>query len=359
MDLTTRCPRCGAIFSASLEQLQLRKGYIRCVECANIFDGYEAVVPGNGASGVAKPAPAVAAAAPVAVASVAATPVRTEPVMPSVLRQRPAKEEPVPAVEPVVPKAAPQSGTGPAFSISAPARDTDAGHRQDPVFKVGNSVPERPDPVIHVPVRPDVAERPDPVVSAKSTPGSMYIDPRTSLHDDAPIPEFLGDEPRFRSAIRLFWGVLTIAGLLLLFAQLMYVYRAQIANQIPALRPVLTQACASLNCKVAYVRRIDQISIMSSSLKTTPGATDASGAMTLQLTLRNAYDKPQEWPTLVLDLTDFSGTVVIRKNLAPANYLPSEMLQHPFAASSEITVGVPIVLNDLKINGYQLGKFFP
>jgi len=235
MDLTTRCPRCGAIFSASLEQLQLRKGYIRCVECANIFDGYEAVVPGNGvpadSTAVAARAPVVAAV-PAAVASVAAAPVRTEPVMPSVLRQRPAKEEP--AEEPVVPKAAPQSGTGPAFSISTPVRDTGAGHRQDPVFKVGHSVPERPDPVIHVPARPH------PVIGAKSMPGSMYIDPRTSRHDDAPIPEFLGDEPRFRSAIRLFWGVLTIAGLLLLFAQMMYVYRAQIANQIPELRPDLT-----------------------------------------------------------------------------------------------------------------------
>src|SRR5690606_18551426 len=45
MDLTTRCPQCGTEFQASLQQLQLRKGYIRCVNCAHIFDGYEAVVP--------------------------------------------------------------------------------------------------------------------------------------------------------------------------------------------------------------------------------------------------------------------------------------------------------------------------
>src|SRR5690554_2249196 len=44
MDLTTRCPQCGTTFLASLDQLQLRKGYIRCVKCAHIFDGYEAVV---------------------------------------------------------------------------------------------------------------------------------------------------------------------------------------------------------------------------------------------------------------------------------------------------------------------------
>src|SRR5690554_1206009 len=47
MDLNTRCPYCETVFSASLEQLQLRKGYIRCVQCAHIFDGYEAVVPSD------------------------------------------------------------------------------------------------------------------------------------------------------------------------------------------------------------------------------------------------------------------------------------------------------------------------
>jgi hypothetical protein len=154
--------------------------------------------------------------------------------------------------------------------------------------------------------------------------------------------------------------VLIVVGLLLLLAQLVYVYRSQIATQIPALRPVLTQACETMGCRVAYSRHIDMISVISSSLRASPGAaSDAPESMTLRLTLRNTFDKPQEWPTLVLDLTDFSGTIVVRKNLPPAAYLPPEVLRGPFAAKSEVTAGVPIVLNGLKVNGYQLGKFFP
>src|SRR5690606_15280436 len=61
MDLTTRCPQCGAEFPISLQQLQLRKGYIRCINCAHIFDAYEAVVPTTGpeptVSASARPAP--------------------------------------------------------------------------------------------------------------------------------------------------------------------------------------------------------------------------------------------------------------------------------------------------------------
>lgn len=375
MDLTTRCPRCGTLFSANLEQLQLRKGYIRCVECANIFDGYEAVVPGS--DGAAAASAAVAQKAPASMpTTVAAAPIVSAPAMPSVVRQRPLKQDPVPAVRIVPESGKPaQAGGGAEFRISTPRGDVVRDTRQDPVFRGNPSAPVRPDPIISI--TPALASRQNDTAGASVEPRiggqqgvhqassphtpdkSIYIEPRSPADDSAPIPEFLGGGTRFRSVAKLFWGVLTVAGLVLLLAQAVYVYRAQIANQIPALRPVLTQACLSLHCKVAYERRIDQISIMTSSLRAAPGDAGASGSMTLHLTLRNTYDKPQEWPTLVLDLTDFSGTVVVRKNLAPANYLPSEMLQQPFAASSEVTVGVPIVLNDLKINGYQLGKFFP
>src|SRR3546814_16478820 len=60
--------------------------------------------------------------------------------------------------------------------------------------------------------------------------------------------------------------------LLLLLAQLAYVYRAQIANNVAALRPVLERACVPLECQIPYARQIDQISIMSSSLRSGTGA---------------------------------------------------------------------------------------
>src|SRR5690606_41525216 len=44
MELKTRCPRCGTIFAASAELLQRRRGYIRCIQCAHIFDGFEEVI---------------------------------------------------------------------------------------------------------------------------------------------------------------------------------------------------------------------------------------------------------------------------------------------------------------------------
>lgn len=381
MDLTTRCPQCGTIFPATLEQLQLRKGYIRCINCAHIFDGYEAVVSGGGrpAAVPASTPPVAAAPASAAPPSVAAAPVAPAPtpVMPSVLRQRQAKEEPVFTTPPVSARTLPSESGRPAFSISTGQRDAGHAARQDPIFRIDNAAPVRPDPVVMgvtlnpvaardrgagAPAEPHIAAVRRRTQLTDSPPGpasTIYVEPRTSAQADGDnrISNFMAEEaPHRGAAAKVLWGVLIVAGLLLLLAQLAYVYRAQIANQIPALRPILARACASLDCQIAYSRRIDLISIMNSSLRASPSAADS---MTLQFTMRNAYDKPQEWPTMVLDLTDFSGTLVVRKNLAPASYLTPDALQQPFAASSEITVGVPIALNGLKVNGYQLGKFFP
>jgi hypothetical protein len=194
----------------------------------------------------------------------------------------------------------------------------------------------------------------------------IYVEPRSTIRRPEPIDNatFTDDtRGRFRGLGQLFWGALVLIGLAILCVQAVYVYRTQIATQLPTLRPVLEQACEALNCTVAYPRRIDEIAIVASSLRARPKTGNAAAnepdTLVLQLTMRNNYDKAQQWPTLVLELKDFSGTVVAKKNLAPREYLSSGEAELPFAASSEAVIGVPITLDGIKINGYQLSKFFP
>lgn len=346
MDLTTRCPQCGTTFSASLEQLQLRKGYIRCINCAHIFDGFEAVVSQGGAAPADQTPPRAA-----------------EPTvsMPSVLRQRPAETADEDHTLPPI-----RAGRDEKFTISSSRQASST--EQDPVFHVGRSgLSARPDPVVSM---NDEYSTPA-VARSRSSHPHVYIEPPAGRSDAEPArhPEFLSAAPAGVPVLRLLWRALVVLALVLLVAQLAYVYRAQIANSVPVLRPALERACVSLDCQVPYARQIDQISIMSSSLRSGSGAgleneqaanKDDSGpdVMLLQLTLRNTYDKAQEWPTLVLDLTDFSGAMVVRKNLPPQSYLPANVMGQPFLAGSEITASVPVVLNGVKVNGYQLDKFF-
>ncbi|GAB2893561.1 zinc-ribbon and DUF3426 domain-containing protein [Paralcaligenes ginsengisoli] len=335
MDLSTQCPRCGSVFPASLEQLQLRKGYIRCVSCAHIFDGYEAVVSGDGSSAGAAP------------------PSAPEP---SVVRQRSAQAQetrPLPSA-PTVSNAPDAPPAAPAFTISS-TRTVPLRLRAEPVLSVPRHTEQR-------------EAEPSPAsfyVGGEPAPDApeIYIEPRRADEDQLPLPAFLDERYERRHGFaRVFWGALCLMALAVLLAQVVYVYRANIANHSPALRPILTKACASLKCDVPYSRRILLISIMNSSLRAGPkgaGADKDTSQMTLQLTLRNNYDKPQEWPTLTLDLVDFSGVVVARKNLPPKSYLTAKLLEGPFAAHGEIVATVPITVAGVKVNGFQLGKFFP
>src|SRR5690606_34508035 len=125
MELTTRCPQCGTTFSATLQQLQLRKGFIRCINCAHIFDGYEAVVETDKSSTPAEPEPMVPAARPLV-------------APPLIIPARSASEAPVrpaPAA-----RHAEDVGTG-RFTISATAVAQAPDCRQYPVVLSGSSDP--------------------------------------------------------------------------------------------------------------------------------------------------------------------------------------------------------------------------
>jgi len=385
MDLTTRCPQCGHTFSASLEQLQLRKGYIRCINCAHIFDGFEAVVSGPQVSDVTPPA-SQAPQAPVAVPpSALAQPARMPQApnaggmtasTPSVVRQR---------------RIISEQPQGPVFTISdRPERDPD-----DLRFRVGTPAVSPDEPVINLDSSPEPARENlghtvyvprDAAVRADSRPDagarepslavgqertseaqSLYMEPREPARTAGGYDT--SDYQRVNVIGKWFWRTAVLLGLVLLLAQLSYVYRVQIAASMPFLRPVLERACQPLGCQVPYSRNIGAISIMSSSLRSgtslglaPPEGKDAQAAssdkMVLQFILRNTYDRPQEWPTIVLSLKDASGALVVRKNLPPDAYLPPDVGQGPFAAGSEVNARVPIMLNGQKVNGYQLDKFF-
>ena len=176
-------------------------------------------------------------------------------------------------------------------------------------------------------------------------------------------PEFLDqDRTERRGLLRKLWGYACLLGLIALGLQLLYVYRTDIANSVPAVRPVLEAACKPLGCTVGYARRLERIAISSSSLQPPTGAAaidDGRSRLVLNLVLRNRYDKPQHWPALVLDLTDLSDTVVVRRVLRPEDYLTPEQLRGPFAPAGELKISVPIEVTGVQVNGYQLDKFFP
>ncbi len=331
MDLTTRCPKCGTVFQANLSDLQLRKGYIRCVQCAHIFDGYAEVVsdplehdPGDGGR---------------------------KPEAPGPYRHTVAidADEPPPQVF--------RSGRHAAQSASL----------STPQFTVGTSYwrDDRPEPHI---VRTQPLQEDADLPRAQAEP--FVVEPHPGRHSRGGSAAQLLEPPEpaggWATLLHIAARLLLLLLVLLLVAQLLYVYRAQVAQAVPALRPWLEQACGPLRCQVPYARDIKQIAITGSALKIVEPAlvgSSSDGAVqqhfVLHVTLRNQGSHAQEWPTLVLDLNDMAGTRLVRRNLAPAEYLGHTAAAGPFAAHSEVQVRVPLTLSGMQINGYQLDMFFP
>lgn len=324
MELMTRCPACGTTFAASLEQLQLRKGYVRCVGCAHIFDGYEAVVPASAAAEPHLPSPD-AEPRPAETFPAAVARPRNEPVAEPFLgagRQTPAYDEPSFADEP-------------AFRSQERAYQP---YADEPVL--GTDAPARHDEDDDV---------------------SIYGEPRNQARP--PVPGFLAkEEPVRRSGwARLGWLVLILAGLLLALAQAAYVYRMQLAVQWPWLRPWLETACQRLECKVPYARSIKHLSITDSSLQRQAGAVGKQGArrMVFEALLRNNLDAPQQWPVLWLELTDVSGAVLSRRYLPPDVYLAPRAGGPAMGAASERRISLTLDVDSEHVSGYQVGLFFP
>lgn len=411
MDLTTRCPGCGTAFKAGLADLQLRKGYIRCVQCSHIFDGYAEVVSdqpdndNNSAVTQADPAkqgtPATSGPGATESGRTAGIEADYHPGGPQVFR--PARQQGISQGSFSIGHSSQVSqGSEPRLGSLDDLTPSDDAHfslgaiphgrsdsfgdtRADADFSIG-AMPHEQQPGSAA--GPQLRRR-SPMGTAGQE-AAFVIEPRHDRRGSggsaAPLIEEDGGIDWLDGLLRLGARTLLLALLLLLGAQLVYVYRAQIAQAVPALRPHLEQACAQLRCQVPYARNISRIAISSSSLKLddSPQSADTQGDVTeggaqdnapqakgqapageqqqhftLELGLRNQAAFAQEWPTLVLDLNDAAGTHIVRRNLSPAEYVGAALASQPFAAGSEVRIRVPMTLKGLQVNGYQLDLFFP
>lgn len=202
---------------------------------------------------------------------------------------------------------------------------------------VGTLQPAEPDPLLDVPARLEPVR--DPAVQRI----------RRELYGDA--------APAGRSLIAtVLWTTGCTLLALAAVAQLIYVFRTELAVAQPALKPVLERACERLGCSVPAPRRADLISIESSELNP-----DRERAPLLRLNalLRNGAAFPQTWPHLELTLTDTADRPVLRRVIAPEDYLPAADRPETFTGNSEHAVSLLVDPGATSAGGYRLYVFHP
>lgn len=153
------------------------------------------------------------------------------------------------------------------------------------------------------------------------------------------------------------WLLGSLLALCLLGVQAVVHYRVELSVLMPRSKPALVALCEVFDCKVPLPSQIDLIGIETSDLSPGP---EGSGHLQLAATLRNRAPFVQAWPDLELTLTDNADKALVRRVLAPADYLPpGHKPGAGFAARSEQTVYLDLKAPGVPAVGYRLYVFYP
>lgn len=151
-------------------------------------------------------------------------------------------------------------------------------------------------------------------------------------------------------------GLLVIALTALLGAQGTYLYRMEIARELPGLRPLLAEACAHFGCTIPYPQDAERIAIEASDLQSEPGK---RGHYLLHATLNNRAEYPQRWPHLELTLTDAGDKPISRRVLAPAEWQSRGETREAFPARTATELRLSFQVPGLAPTGYRIYAFYP
>jgi len=174
-----------------------------------------------------------------------------------------------------------------------------------------------------------------------------------------PIPDFLADGGAARRT-RWLWGAAAILAAIAIAAQFAYRFRAELAATAPQVRDPMRAICKPLGCEVPLPRRVELMSIDSSELQA-----DArrEGLIVLNAVIRNRARFPQDYPALELTLTDEVDRPVLRRVLAPGDYLEQarreELVRQGIAAGTEAVLRVFLDTSRTRATGYRLYLFYP
>jgi predicted Zn finger-like uncharacterized protein len=286
MSLITRCPACGTMFNVVTDQLKISQGWVRCGQCAVVFD--------------------------------AALHLQTERAPPADLPVSEAVSDALPV------PSAPTSSPGFAFSpdTNLPSVDSKLPEAQDSFYAEEMSVaPKEADNALDSELP---SERLMPSAQASDEPVApepqASFDPQHAVADEAPPDvSFVRDARRKifwrKPVVRVLLALVALLLVALLVLQLAVQQRNELAVFQPRLKPALQTVCEVMGCIVGPVRQIETIVIDSSSFNKVNDS-----VYRLSFSIKSTASTPVAMPALEVTLTDAQDQVLIRRVLTPAQF---------------------------------------
>jgi predicted Zn finger-like uncharacterized protein len=318
--MLTRCPHCQTHFRVTPEQLKARQGQVRCGACQGVFNALDSLAD---EALPAQPHPAA-----------------PEPLTADVEQPPPPADLPIEEADTgVEPAAETSADEAPDDTAVAADETTPAATQAMPEAETGEETRRSQDG------EPAPEEQgADEVLAAPDEAPLDIVEPPPAWEELPPPP------PR-----RWPW----VAGSLLLLAlaalQLLFIFRVELAVVAPGLRPALAAGCKLVGCALPRPRKPELVGIDASDL-----APAGRERLLLTATLKNRAPFEQEYPHLELTLTDTRDAALVRRVLAPADYLPADRPPSAgFAAGGELPVRLDIEAAGVPAVGYRLYLFYP
>lgn len=340
MSLITRCPQCSTLFRVVPDQIKVSSGWVRCGQCAHVFNASEHLQP------AATPPPLLA---------------------PQTLDAPQANTSIVSANTGLVGRASPKLNTN--FSANPSAANATSSANVGSNTHVLSTRRERPVPP---PDEPDTSfsdevqtvfdeELAQPSLPAGTPPTATPPNKRarTGGNSKSSPVKPSGATPA-RSPKRwlpaLLWLVCVLLALALLI-QILLQQRNHLAAHHPALSPGLKTLCSWLGCVVSPLQKIEAIKVDSSGLTKL-----RADSYRLNLTLKNQFDIALALPSVELSLTDAQDQVLLRRVFSARELGAS--VEATIAANAEWSGAVTFTLSlspavAQNISGYRVLAFYP
>lgn len=199
-------------------------------------------------------------------------------------------------------------------------------------------------------------------IEAPDTQMPVPPEPATSVDaaiaDPPEVPDWsetFPDPPQ--SPRRWPWVLGSMIALAAIGLQAVLAFRVELAVLSPDARSALVALCDMAGCEVGLPAKVALVGIETSDLH--PDV-EGKGSLVLTATLKNRAPFAQQFPYLELTLTDTADRALVRKVLAPADYLPKKAsLVDGMSPNADIAVSIGVAPGDMTASGYRLYLFYP
>ncbi len=370
MSLVTRCTSCGTLFRVVADQLKISDGWVRCGQCATVFDAQAHLV--QDAASVSAPLPQQEAAGHTQepVASTLPPPAATQDLKPEQPKSdsgsRPAQPEAEEDIRLEIEsfRSSKFKDSGMLSTLSAPSADDVRRLPHLPLPHSDEVASQSEEPTTFFPAS----------ALRDSVPPESFIQPAFSgdVGTDASVaapPSFVVQAERakrWRSPwVRLGLSLLCLGLLAALAAQIAVHEKDRIAAQQPQAKPWLDRLCQYAGCQVQSLKRIEAITVDASSFnrinKNNAQLEATTQSYRLTVTLKNAGSLPVALPHVELSLQDAQDQPILRRVLSPADLGAKELSLSP---SQDLPGSIIIQVDTAqlagnRISGYRVLAFYP